>query len=199
MSILLPYTRGMRTGAPSVLDFGGVLTPPGGGATQRFNRVGDRYTLTVTPPLLRSEPDGRVYVSRLRRALREGAIFAFPQDGLVIGSPGSPLVNGAGQTGTTLNIDGMTPGYIVREGQFFSIIIGGRRYLYAARAQTAANGSGQIALPIEVPLRVSPTDNAVCEFAAPMIEGFLAGDEVRWELLREPFIQIPDFTITEAE
>lgn len=199
MSILLPYVRGMRTGAPSVMAFGGVMTPPGGGAAQMLKRVGDRYTLTVTPPLMRSEPDGRIYVARLRRALREGAIFAFPQDQLTIGTPGSPLVNGAGQTGMTLNIDGFTAGYIVREGQFFSIIIGGRRYLYAAAAQTAANGSGQIALPIEVPIRLSPTDNAVCEFATPMIEGFLSGNEVRWELLREPFIQIPDFTITEAE
>ena len=199
MSILLPYTRGMRSAVPSVLDFGGVQAPPGGGAMQKLNRVGDRYTLTVTPPLLRSEPEGRIYASRLRRAKREGAIFAFPQDGLVIGNPGTPLVSGAGQTGMTLDIDGMTPGYVVCEGQFFSIIIGGRRYLYAAAAQTAVNGAGQIALPIEVPVRVSPGDNAVCEFATPMIEGFLSGDDVRWELLREPFIQIPDFTITEAE
>lgn len=197
MSILLPYARGLKTAAPSLLDFGGVLRPPGGGVHQKLNRLGSRYTLTVRPPLMRSEPNGRIYASRLRRALSEGAVFAFPQN-LVIGIPGNPLVNGGGQTGTTINIDGFTPGYVVREGQFFSIIHGGRRYLYASRAQMVANGAGQIAVPIEVPLRASPSDNSVCEFAVPMIEGFLSGDEVRWELLLEPFVQLPDFTITEA-
>ncbi|MDX3884024.1 MAG: hypothetical protein QHC65_06355 [Sphingomonas sp.] len=199
MSIMLPDAPGIRGAVPSLLDFGGVLTPPLGGAAQKLNRTGDRHKILVRLPPMRSEPKGRIYAARLRHAQREGAIIRFPQDGLIIGNPGAPVVDGAGQAGMVLNLRGFTAGYVVREGQFFSIIHGGRRYLYAARADMAAGEDGKMALPILPMLRVSPSDGAVCEFAAPMIEGFLDGGQVDWELLRQPFIQIPDFTITEAE
>ncbi|SNS53108.1 hypothetical protein SAMN06295912_108114 [Sphingomonas laterariae] len=199
MAILLPSTPGIRGATPSLIDAGAVLAGGPGSAAQKLNRLGTRHALTVRLPLMRSEPLGRIYAARLRQAQRDGAIITFPQDGLTIGSPGAPLVNGAGQTGMTINLDGFAAGYQVREGQFFSIIIGSRRYLYSARTATTANGSGQMALPIMPMIRVSPPDNAVCEFAAPKIEGFLTGGQIDWEVLREPFTQIPDFTISEAE
>ena len=58
--------------------------------------------------------------------------------------------------------------------------MGGRRYLYQARTAIAASAGGVVALPITPMIRKAPTDNAVCEFAAPMIEGFLQGSGTQW-------------------
>lgn len=198
MSILLPSSPGIRSAKPRLLDFGGVLTPPLGGASQKLNRLGNRYFIAPEMPPIRTEPFGRQWVARISRALTEGALFAFPQPDLVIGSPGSPVVSGAAQLGSTLNLSGFTPGYVVREGQFFSIIHAGRRYLHSAASETTASGTGTMALPILPMLRISPSNGAVCEFAAPMIEGFFDGQAVEWEHLLEPYTKV-SFTITEAE
>jgi hypothetical protein len=198
MSITLPSSPGIRSAKPRLLDFGGVQTPPGGGASQKLYRLGDRYALAPTMPPIRTEPDGRIWASKLIQAQREGAIFAFPQPDLVIGDPGSPVVDGAGQAGMVLNLRGFTAGYLVRDGQFFSIIHGGRRYLHCARGDLAADGTGKISLPIQPMLRIAPADGAVCEFAAPKIEGLLDGQAVEWEHQLEPYTLV-NFSITESE
>src|SRR3546814_6750685 len=74
MSIILPTTPGIRSAAPSLISYGGLLSPSLGGAVQRLNRLGDRHALKVSLPPMRSEPDGRIYASKLRRALQQGAI-----------------------------------------------------------------------------------------------------------------------------
>src|SRR3546814_18932709 len=74
MSIILPTTPGIRSATPSLISYGGLLSPSLGGAVQRLNRLGDRNALKVTLPPMRSEPDGRTYESKLRRALQPGAI-----------------------------------------------------------------------------------------------------------------------------
>lgn len=198
MAILLPSLPGIRTAEPRLLDFGGVQQGAMGGAAQRLNRLGNRFSLSVELPPALSATEGRIYVARLLRALTEGAIYPFPQHGLDIGTPGAPLVNGAGQSGSTLTLDGFTPGYVVREGQFFSIIHAGRRYLHQAAAEATADGAGNIVLPITPMLRISPANNAVCEFAVPYIEGFVSGDSASWRLMLEPFHLI-SFSITEAQ
>jgi hypothetical protein len=198
MSVLLPNLPGMRSAEPQLLDFGGVQQGALGGAAQRLNRLGNRFAISVELPPALSATDGRVYVARLLKALTAGAIYPFPQPDLAIGDPGAPLVNGAGQSGSVLNLKGFIAGYLIREGQFFSIIHNGRRYLHQASAEIAADGSGNVALPITPMLRISPANNAVCEFALPYIEGFVSGDSARWKLLLEPYHSIA-FNISEAQ
>jgi hypothetical protein len=196
-SIVLPTAPLPQSATPHYLDFGGVQTPPGGGASQKLNRLGDRYAIDITTPRLKPEPDGRIWVQRLQRAMKRGAIYPFPQPGLIIGNPGSPVVDGAGQAGSLLALRGFAPGYTVREGQYFSIIHGGRRYLHSAAVQTTANGAGTMTLSITPMLRIAPADGATCEFAEPMIEGFLGGNEMAWTLVIAR-VQGLTFTITEA-
>jgi len=182
MSILIPQPRLPQSAVIRFLDFGGTLTPPGGGAAQRVNRLGSRCAIDILFPRLRPEPDGRVLMSAIRQALVDGALFPVPQPGFHVGEPGAPVVDGAGQLGTTLNIRGFTPEYMGRIGQFFSIIQGGRRYLHHLANQGIADPTGKMAAMIWPMLRVSPDDGAVCEFFKPMIEGFLTGNSVEIEL-----------------
>jgi hypothetical protein len=180
MPILLPSTPGTSSITPQLVDFGSVVTPPLGGEQQRLNRLGNRWALTVQLPPMKIEPAGREWIAALNEGVTEGVVFGFPQVDFNVGTPGATLVNGANQTGSTINLDGFSANYAIRKGQFFSVIIGGRRFLYQSRTAIAASAGGTVALPITPMIRKSPADNAVCEFAAPMIEGFLQGQGNAW-------------------
>lgn len=196
MSILLPQPRLPQKAVPRLVDAGAIQQGGPGGVAQRLNRLGSRFALDIAYPRLRPEPDGRVLAARVRRAVTDGALFPFPQPGLTIGAPGSPVVSGAGQQGSTLLIRGFTVGYQYREGQFFSVIIGGRRYLYQATADGLANGSGQANVPIFPMIRLPAPDGAICEFAQPYIEGFITAGaaEIEQTIAKS---MIPQITITE--
>lgn len=137
------------------------------------------------PPLEMDE--GRSHAADILDCEFTPASLLIPQPKLDIGTPGTTLVAGAGQTGFLLSIDGVTPGYVFRKGQFFNHVTAARRYLYSVQAQTAANGSGQATIRLWPLMRVVPADNAVLDFATPRIEGWL---EIGggWDVT-------PDFTI----
>lgn len=199
MSVALPLSPAPTEAEPTYLDWGGILRPIFGGSLQKLNRMGDRYAIDVTMPPMRMESTGRLWVADLILAQRQGAIFPWPQLDLVIGSPGAPVVDGTGQAGALINLRGFTAGYVVRKGQFFSIIHGGRRYLHMASAEMTAGGDGKIAaLPIAPMLRVQPSNGAICEFAAPKIEGFIEGDARSWTLNVARFTGL-SFRIIEAK
>jgi len=75
---------------------------------------------------------------------------------------GSPLVNGAGQTGNTLTIDGATPSVTnwIRAGDYFSVIVNGEPELKIAILDEDSSGGGSCILTFEPKLRDSPADNA---------------------------------------
>ncbi len=198
MSVALPTSPGPAATTPGYLDVGGVLRPILGGAHQKLNRLGDRFMIDVQMPPMPSAGIAMGWVADLVRASREGALFQWPQLGFDPGTPGAPLVNGGGQAGMTLSLKGMTPGYGVVKGQFLSIIVGGRRYLEMVTADATVGVHGTVTLAIAPMLRVSPPDNAPCEIAEPMIEGFLDGDERRWtvDVARHTGLS---FSITEAK
>lgn len=181
MSVLLPTARLPQTATIKLLDFGLDIEPPGGGAAQRLNRVGNRYAIDIVYPRLKPEPDGRTLMSAIRQAKTQGAIFPVPQPGLTIGTPGSPIVDGAGQTGSSLKLRGFASTYKMLQGQFLSLIINGQRYLYEAAADTTASG-GKMTLPVVTMIRVSPPDATVAEVAKPYIEGLMVGTEATVEL-----------------
>ena len=160
------------------VDFGGTLQGPLGGRAQRVNRLGNRWAMRVEIPKMSVE-DGLIWSAALVRAVQSGALYQVRQPGLDIGTPGMPLVNGANQAGSVLIADGFTAGYEMVAGQFFSIIVSGRRYLHQIAADVTASGGGAATLAITPALRVSPADNAVLEFAQPYIEGLL-GDLPSW-------------------
>ncbi|WP_242140875.1 hypothetical protein [Sphingomonas sp. TREG-RG-20F-R18-01] len=197
MSILLPSLPGMRAGAKMrLLDWGGTLTPPLGGASQRLDRLGSRHALDVPLPSMKMEPTGRIWLSRLKRAKSLGALYPVPLEGFNPGAPGAPIIAAANQAGTTLQLAGFSANYPFSEGQWFSIIHLGRRYLHSIDADGIAANDGTAVVSITPMLRIIPTVGDVCEFAVPMIEGAIAGNSVEWSLRLEPWVDI-NFSITE--
>lgn len=146
-----------------------VLAPAFGDGEQELLRKGSRYALTFQMPPMR-------YVTSMDwdDLMAEGdtVVMTVHQPGFDTGAPGTPRVNGAGQAGSALVIDGLTNGYVIRKGQFLSVITQGRRFLYRAKANVTVSG-GTATVPLRTMLRFPPADNDVVEIAQPMIEGFV--------------------------
>lgn len=194
----LPDYPSPNSASPALIDFGAFLTPSLGGPVQRVSRMGSRFRIAVTMPPMPSVQLGRQWVSRLIRGKSEGVRMPFPLLSFNPGAPGTVLVNGASQAGSSLSVDGATANYAFREGQFFSIVNSGKHHLHMVTAETIASALGAATLPIAPMLRKSPADNAVCHFAEPMIEGFIMGEEFPWSLSVEHLIGL-EFQIVESE
>lgn len=196
-AILLPSKPGIRAGKPRLIDWGGRLVPILGGPVQNLFRLGTRFSLEFQLPPMPSEPTGRRWAADLIMAKHSGAIMPFIQDQFNVGAPGLPVVDGAGQTGMTLEMRSVTPGYAFRYGQFFSLIHGGKRYLHMVAAQAIVGSDGKVAVPIFPMLRVIPADGAVLEVGQPKIEGSLLGNEVAWDIMTEPMVDLGTIRIDE--
>lgn len=199
MPITLPSSPGLRTAKPRLLDWGGRLVPILGGPVQSPIRLGTRFSLEFTLPPMPSDPDGRLWAARLAQAKLSGVIAPFIQDGFTPGSPGTPMIDGAGQSGMSIAIRGGQPGYRFREGQFFSLVHGGRRYLHMVTGRVDVASDGRAILPILPMLRVLTSDGDTLEVATPKIQGSLVGDELAWDVMTEPFTDVGAIRIDEDE
>jgi hypothetical protein len=196
MTVTLPAT-GYAAFTAQLMDFGGLITPALGGIQQRVNRIGNRWGLTVTLPPLRMDDVAMGWVADLNAGLTEGVIARWPQVDFTPIVAGTPLVNSAGQTGSTLIVDGFTPNSVMRKGQFFNVVVGGRHYLYQMRSPVVLSAVGAGMLPLLPMLRASPADNAVLRVEDPVIEGFLQGDGSSWTIERARTVGL-SFTVAEA-
>lgn len=181
---------------PALVDFGGTQRPPMGGPLLRVNRLGNRYKVAVSLPPILNRDLGRVVVSRLLRAKTEGLRIEWQLIGVDQGSPGSPLVKGAGQAGSSLLCDGFRLGYGFSEGFWCSIEHNGQHFLHNVSASGAAT-AGEATLTLTPPLRVSPADNSPVHLQKPMIEGLVSGDEFVWNYSLAHHVGI-EFEIEEA-
>ena len=110
MSVTLPSS-------PSPVEFEIVqignhadLVPPFGGVTQRISRLGDRFQANVAYPPMKYA-DAMAWFAALAAAMSDTVLLPIIQPEFTVGSVGSPLVNGASQTGAALNIDGFSASY----------------------------------------------------------------------------------------
>lgn len=180
--IVLPTNPASSRAIPRVLDFGGVQQPDSGAESQRHNKLGNRYGVAFELPPMKNKDVGRIYVNRLIRGQREGARMRYPLLDFDPGTPGNFVVNGSGQAGTMLNIDGGAPFYAFKEGQPFHLSIGGHLYFDFIAADATANGSGAATITLTQMLRKPPIDGDALEFVEPCIEGWVVDDQVSWEI-----------------
>lgn len=147
------------------------LSPSFSGADQQIRRKGSRYALTFTMPSM----DYVTALPWMTDLAAEGdtVVLEVCQPGLVVPAAGTPTVNGSGYAGASLPIKGLPANYVIRKGQFFSVITAGQRYLYRAAQAATASAGGAVNVPLQTMLRRPPADNDVVEIEAPMIEGFV--------------------------
>lgn len=164
-------------------DFGTILTPFLGGPEQRINRLGTRFGLRLEMPGLDIDDGGMVYISKLLQARFQTALLPWPLLDFDPGDPGAPLIGAAVTAGTSIPIKGLTAGYQIKDGQFFSVIHAGKRYIYMFTGDYLVNSAGTVTANIFPMLRTPLSANDVLEIAVPMIEGFVSpGDEISWQI-----------------
>lgn len=196
MAIVLPSRPAPRGITPRLLTKRRDLEPTFGGPVTRVRRLGTRWAFDVElPPMMYA--DAMAWVAALSSAEADTVLLSLPQPGFNVGSPGAPLVAGAGQLGSLLNLDGFEP-YTAKAGQWFSLIMGGRRYVHQVAADMTAASGAMTGLKINPMLRRSPADNTVAEFAQPKVEGFLSGRDTSWTVDVARTVGL-SFTISERE
>lgn len=147
------------------MEFATVATDsPFSFASQAFNWGGARWRIDFNPPPLK------------RDAINEWAAFVLSLRGqfgtFLAGDPsqtsprgvggGTPLVQGGGQSGGTLVIDGAplsTTGWL-KKGDYFQLGTGASSRLYKLIEDADTNGSGETTLTFVPDLRTPPADNA---------------------------------------
>lgn len=170
---MLPTGDFKFTYVPNALDH----TPGGGGETQRINRLGDRFQVETT---FKARGEQGVALLALLNSSRGSKVrLPIPQE-IDIGSPGtSVLVDGA-NTGTALDLKGLPNGYVLKAGQFITVVKSGKRYLHQIVEESTANGSGLAATTIVPMLRTPLVGDEVVEVSEPSIEGYLTAREGEW-------------------
>lgn len=131
---------------------------------QRVQHDGDRWAADVTLPVMTQADaaDWHAFITSLRG--RYGTfLLGQSAHGTPRGTPGgTPVVNGASQTGYTLVTDGWTVSTtVLKKGDFIQI----ENRLYMITADATTNGSGQVTLDIWPSLRDGgPADNATITY-----------------------------------
>lgn len=115
-----------------------------------------------------ANPNVRALVQALNQSIREGTVWDVQHPYWHVrkgAGGGSPLVNGVGQTGSSLVIDGASINITnwLRQGDIIKLTTG--PVVFDVAGDVSTNGSGQATIPISPPIFVgdSPTDNSAVE------------------------------------
>lgn len=169
------------------------MAPAFGGPVQRQGRMGSRYALDVVMPPMRYR-DAQEWADIDDEAAT--VVMSIPQPGLDTGTPGAPVVDGGGQSGSSINLRGLTPHYAIRKNQWLTLIIDDQRFAYRAKIAVVADGGGEAVVPLRTLLRQSPPDAALVEIADPKIEGYPTVPDGAWTVDSAHITPLV-FTITE--
>lgn len=113
---------------------------------------------------------------------------------------GSPVINGASQTGATISMRGFSAGaQAFLAGDWFSYTdTTSRRRLHQVTANVTANGSGVASVPIAPAIRRAGVDGAAVTISAPTGVFMLASDDTGEMQVRAPMLGAVSINIVEA-
>jgi len=170
-------------------DVVGVSTSPFNLKQQIFRHPGQRWEADVTlPPMQRADAEQwAAFLLRLRGQygtfLLGDPANATPR-GTASATPGTPVVNGASQTGDELNIDGLPTsetGYL-KAGDYIQLGTGATATLHKVLEDVDSNASGEATLNLWPQVRTAPADNAAVTVSNAQGNFRLASNETMWDI-----------------
>jgi|TARA_S200002703_G_scaffold99837_1_gene86267 hypothetical protein len=171
---------------------------------QVVRHAGARWSATINiPPVKRS--DAEYWNSFLLRLRGQFGTFlvgdpnAATPRGSASSAAGTPVVNGASQTGNNLNIDGLpasATGYL-KAGDYIQLGTGATSRLYKVLEDVNSNGSGQATLNLWPDLRSSPANDATVVVSNAKGLFRLAQNDASWTIGNDGFYSIT-FSAVEA-
>lgn len=167
MAITYPLTfpsQGINSITFTMRDVVGENTSPFSLVQQTYDWDAQRWEVDMTLPIMNRE-EAEVFNAFM--ASLKGKVGSF-----LLGDPmgatprgamsGTPLVNGGGQTGQELVIDGATINITgwAKAGDYIQLGSGSTSQLYKVMQDADSDGSGNVTLDIFPSLRGSPADNS---------------------------------------
>ncbi len=170
-------------------------------STQVYDWGGMAWKIDASLPIMKRDTAEEWIAFSLSLRGRKGTFLAGDPSG---GTPrgvagGTPLVNGAGQTGTTLNVDGcpLSTTNWLKKGDYFQLGTGASSRLYKLIADATTNGSGQVQLEFVPTLRGIPADNAALTITNAKGVFRMDSNVVPWTADSKDKIYRHSFTATE--
>ena len=190
MAITYPLTLPSHTGIRNItlraVNTVGLTQSPFTYAQQAVAHSGQRWECDVSLPAM-NRADAEQWVAFLV-SLR-GQLGTFTLGDPVGASPrgsagGTPLVNGASQTGGTLAIDGCTASQTgwLKAGDYIQLGTGASATLHKVLADADSNSSGEVSLDIWPYIRTAPNDNATVVVTNTVGRFRLASNEQNWNI-----------------
>jgi hypothetical protein len=208
MAETYPLTFPTQTGVAAVeftaTDVVSISQSPFTFSQQVVRHAGARWSATISiPPVKRS--DSEYWNSFLLRLRGQFGTFllgdpngATPR-GSAASAAGTPVVNGASQTGNELAIDGLpasATGYL-KAGDYIQLGSASTSRLYKVLEDVDSNGSGEATLNLWPDLRSSPADGAAVVVSNAKGVFRLSNNEAVWTINNAGFYSI-SFAAVEA-
>lgn len=153
---------------------------------QIYKHAGERWEAEITLPAM-ARADAEQWVAWLLSMRgREGTfLLGDPLGATPRGSAGgTPLVNGADQTGDSLSIDGCTAGQTgwLKAGDYIQLGSGASASLHKVLQDVDSNGAGQATLDLWPSVRTAPADNSAIVTSSAQGVFRLATSETEWSI-----------------
>jgi hypothetical protein len=155
-------------------------------AGQAFAYPGQMWQADVTLPPMKYA-DAEQWIAWLVSLRGQLGTFTMgdPMRCVARGTPtGTPLVNGAEQTGDSLIIDGAATGVTgwLKAGDYIQLGSNGSSRLHKVLADANSDGSGNVTLDIWPSIRTAPADNAAVVVSNTVGLWRLSGNESSWSI-----------------
>ena len=155
------------------------------GAQQVYQHQGEWWEGEVTFRTARRAQIAPVQAFLAQLRGKVGTFLYGDPDALALGrmgAGGTILVNGAGQTGNTLNVDGMTNSTtILKAGDYFQLGSGSSSTLHLVVTDLVSNGSGAGTITFEPKIKISPADNDAVVSTSPKGVFRLSENTIEWD------------------
>lgn len=197
MTIILPTMHRGAAYALKPVTASEVQRSGTGGSLTPLNRTGDHWALEVDVGVLATEC-GMELLADLVRGTAERIRVPIPQPGVDTGTPGAPAVKGAGQAGSSLILDGLTPQYVLKKGRFLTVETEDGSSAHAITAEVVADADGEVTVSFWPMLWLEPGDNDTVEIAEPYIEGLKVESGVQTSSGRFASVTTDSFVIEEG-
>jgi hypothetical protein len=168
MAISYPLDFPTITGVDSIKmmasDIVGMNISPFSGAQQVYRYTGQFWSADIAlPPMKREKAEYWISFFLKLNGSYGTFLMGDPLGATARGvATGTPVINGASQTGGSLVTDGWTPGTtgILKAGDYIQLGAGATSRLHKVLDDVDSDGSGNATLQIWPDLRESPSDNA---------------------------------------
>jgi hypothetical protein len=182
----LPTTAGIMRVRLVANDVVGVSQSPFTAVQQVYRYTGQFWEADITlPPMKRA--DAEYWISFLLKLNGPFGTFLMgdPNGATPRGAAtGTPLVNGAGQTGNELITDGWTNSItgILKAGDYIQLGSGATSRLYKVLDDVNSDGSGNATLTLWPDLRSAPADNAAITVSNTKTTFRLNSAQTSWDI-----------------